>query len=344
MIVFPLTAALIALVCAAFVGWDAWRRPRPERVAWTVAFAVFAIAAGVEVIGSAVGWNATLARVYYLTGAVLVVGILALGELYLLFPDRMPAIVPGLALLVTAISATVVWSASIDQARLQAEGWGAIERGPVLIALAASINAGGTLVLAGGALYSAWKLRSAGGSRDRAVGCILIALGTVIVATGGTLTRFGHREYLYLAMAAGIAVIFLGVLMTRSSWGARRRRAEAASRSTAPASPAARLIPLPERSGNGRVDEGIAYVVGNLLPLAAAEIAEACRLWSASPIAGDALRRDQARDVWDLRLLLDGDAREQFDRLPLSLQAQIAELYRDVWSRSPLDVAHARHA
>lgn len=344
MILFPLIAALIALVCAAFVGWDAWRRPRPERVAWTVAFAVFAVAAGAEVLGSALGWNTTLARVYYLTGAVLVVGILALGELYLLFPERMPAIVPGLALLVAAISATVVWSAPIDQARLQGEGWGAIERGPALIALAASINAGGTLVLALGALYSAWKLRLVGGSRDRAIGCILIALGTVVVAAGGTLTRFGHREYLYLAMAAGIAIIFLGVLMTRSSWGAWRRHAPAAPEAVAPATRSARLIPLPGRQGNGRVDEGVAFIVGRLLPLDVEQIAERCRGWSATSVIGDALTREQAQDVWGLRLLLPEDARERFDRLPLSLQAQIGELYRDVWSRTLPDAANARHA
>jgi hypothetical protein len=344
MIVFPLVAALIALACAAFVGRDAWRRPRPERVAWTIAFAVFAIAAGAEVLGAALGWNATLARVYYLTGAVLVVGILALGELYLLAPERMPAIAPGLALLVAAISATVVWSAPIDQARLQGEGWGAIERGPVLIALAASINAGGTLVLALGALYSAWKLRVVGGLRNRAIGCILIALGTVVVATGGTLTRFGHREYLYLAMAAGVAIIFLGVLMTRSAWGARRRRKTSVPETVASAAPSARLIPLPERQGIGRVDVGIAFVVDRLLPLDAEQIAERCRRWSATPVVADALTREQARDVWDLRLLLPDDARDRFDRLPLPLQAQIGELYRDVWSRAPRDAANARHA
>ena len=83
-------AAVIAAICAAFVGWDALRRPRPERVIWAAAFLLFTVAAACEVIGSAIGWSPTLARVYYLTGAVLVVGVLALGELYLLLPGRMP--------------------------------------------------------------------------------------------------------------------------------------------------------------------------------------------------------------------------------------------------------------
>ena len=45
---------------------------------------MFGIAAAAEAIGDTAGWNAPLARSYYLTGAVLVVGFLALGQLYLL--------------------------------------------------------------------------------------------------------------------------------------------------------------------------------------------------------------------------------------------------------------------
>ena len=34
MIALPAAAAVIAAICAAIVGWDAVRRPRPERVIW----------------------------------------------------------------------------------------------------------------------------------------------------------------------------------------------------------------------------------------------------------------------------------------------------------------------
>src|SRR5918997_5210653 len=220
-IALPATAAVIASICAAIVGWDALRQPRPERVMWAGAFLLFMTAAACEVIGSATAWSPILARVYYLSGAVLVVGVLALGELYLLLPGRMPTVTPGVSLLIAAISATAVWSAPIDWARLPTVGWQALERGPFLVALAATINAGGTIVLVGGALYSAWKLRAASGSGQRAAGCVLIAVGTVAVALGGTLTRFGRPEYLYLTMAFGIAIIFAGVVLTRQPQPAR---------------------------------------------------------------------------------------------------------------------------
>jgi hypothetical protein len=327
-IALPATAALIAAICAAITGWDALRRPRAERVIWAGAFLLFMTAAACEVIGSAAGWSPVLARVYYLTGAVLVVGVLALGELYLLLPRRMPAITPGVSLLVAAISATAVWSAPIDSARLTAAGWQALERGPFLVALAATINAGGTLVLAGGALYSAWKLRAVGGSRWRAAGCVLIAVGTVVVASGGTLTRFGRPEYLYLPMTLGIAIIFFGVALTRQP------------QSTSVTTWRAPLIPLPSHPHFVRPviaggAEGVRYVVERLLPLDEAEIAEACRRWSATPMDGDAMNRIQARQVWDLRLALPEAPRSRFDALPVGVQAQLAEIYAEVWSAGP---------
>ncbi|HET7094917.1 MAG TPA: hypothetical protein VFI22_15605, partial [Thermomicrobiales bacterium] len=83
MIVFPLAAAIIAAACAVMIGRDAARRPKPDKIAWLIAFILFALAAGCEVVGALAGWTPLLARTYYLEGAVLVVGFLALGELYL---------------------------------------------------------------------------------------------------------------------------------------------------------------------------------------------------------------------------------------------------------------------
>lgn len=327
---FPAAAALIALACAAVVGWDALKRPRAERIVWFVAFLVFAVAAAAEVAGAILGWSPTLARVYYLAGAVLVVGILALGEAYLLWPGRMPAAAPGVALLIVAIAATVVWSAPVDVARLPEEGWHALQRGPALVAIAVGINAGGTLVLVGGTLSSALKLHSAAGSRRRFIGCLLIAAGAILVAMGGTLTRLGRPEYLYLAMSAGIGVIFAGVLLTRSP------RDRAQSHESLPAELAQERSGALPAPGGGLADafggEGLRFIAERLLPLDDAEVAEVCRRWSATPIESHALTREQARLTWSLRVSLAAPARDRFDRLPLPVQAQLAELYLNVWA------------
>jgi hypothetical protein len=242
-----------------------------------------------------------------------------------------------LALLIVAVATTAVWSAPIDSSRLQTDGWHALERGPFLVALAATINAGGTLVLVGGALFSAWKLRAIGGTEQRAAACLLIAIGTIVVALGGTLTRFGRPEYLYLAMSLGIAIIFAGVLLTRPSRDSRiqvSRLPNSATGEYVPHRP--RLIPLPSRPRPEQSfimnDEGVHFIVESLLPLDDVEIAAACRRWSALPIVEDALTRGQAKQVWALRLGLPETERTRFDALPIGVQAQLAELRAEVWS------------
>lgn len=343
MIVFPALAAAIALACAAFTALDAVRRPRPERAIWTLAFLVFAIAAGAEVLGQAAEWTPALARIYYLTGVVLVVGILALGELYLLFPTRMPAVTPGISLLVTAIAITAVWCAPIDTARLSEDGWRAIERGPFLVALAVAINAGGTLVLAGGAFSSAWRARTDRATARRAAGCTLIALGTLTVAAGGTLTRFGRPEYLYLAMAFGIAVIFAGILLTRSpvrqqtgNAVASRDDQDSHSRELRRLRPVAIKRPALPASAVAQ-NEGVQFVTRALLARDPDGMAELCRQWGATPVQRDALNRSEAHCLWGLRRALSEAAQDRLDALPIATQTQLAELYAEVWAGSAGD-------
>jgi hypothetical protein len=340
MILFPALAAAIALACAVITGRDALRRPRPERAIWTLAFLVFAIAAGAEVLGQALGWTATLARVYYLAGAVLVVGILALGELYLLVPSRLPAVTPGISMLVGAVAVTAVWAAPIDSSRLQLEGWHAIARGPFLVALAATINAGGTFVLVSGALYSAWRTRTGRASTRRAAGCTLIAIGTLAVAAGGTLTRFGRPEYLYLAMAAGIALIFAGIVLTRSR--ARGHLVENAGAS-APllGEGVGRMLtnegdPRPVVAAPELASAGVRFVARALLERDPEGIADLCRQWGATAVTRDALTRGEARRVWTLRLALPETAQDRLDALPVATRAQLAELFEDVWSHDDM--------
>jgi hypothetical protein len=242
-ILLPAISALIAFGCVAVIARDALRRTTPDRIAWIIAFATFGIAAAAEVIGDTAGWSAPLARLYYLTGAVLVVGYLALGQLYLLFPDRIRKVAPGVALLVTAVSASTVWSAPIDRSRLADDGWDAITRTTGLTLLAVSINSIGTLILLGGLVYSAIRFKRSGLHRNRMIGCLLIALGTLAVAMGGTLTRFGSDQYLYIAMSIGIALIFGGYGWMKRGEQASRRAGEQRGGAGPAATPAANINP-----------------------------------------------------------------------------------------------------
>jgi hypothetical protein len=336
-VVFPLLATLISAACAAVIGYDVLRRPRPYKVVWTIAFAVFALAAGAKTASMIWEWTPLLARTYYLFGAVLVVAYLAIGEIYLLagHNKRVAAIVPGAMLLLTALAATVVLNADIDDARLQADGWEAIDRGSGLGALAAVLNSVSTLVLVGGVLYSAWRFRTIGGQRHRMIGCILIAAGTLIVAAGGTATRFGHEEYYYIPMSIGVGTIFAGYLVTRRADSARETLP--APVEPAPASARAALVSLPtirgsHRNGPTTGNPAIAIIEHQLLPLDDDALAEACRVWSAPPRTVDAFTRDEARLVWALRLRLSPECQSRFDAHSPATRLQLTELYHDLFA------------
>lgn len=332
MVVFPLVATLIAIMCLGLMTHDAWRRPRPEKSAWAVAFALFAIAAGSEVLGSTIGWSSALARIYYLTGAVLVVGFLALGELYLLAPKAMNRLGPGVTLLISAAAATLVWSAGFDRARLAEDGWDALHRGPALTGLTIGINSLGTLVLVGGMVASANRFKRLGIQRDRMMGCLLIALGTIVVAGGGTATRLGHHEYLYVPMAIGIAVIFAGCVAARGAADAKRPARPILSTASE------ERVVLATSNGHATVapvvsprpDPGVEFIEERLESLSAADLSETCRSWSVEWQEGEAFSRDDARKAWSLRLRLSPAARTRFDALPVPVRRQLSEFYHEV--------------
>lgn len=339
MIVFPLVAALLGLACSLAVARDLIRRPRPDKAAWLIAFAIFAVAAGAEVAGDWLGWTPLLARLYYLTGAVLVVGFLALGELYLLAGHRIRTVAPGATLLITAFAASAVWAAPIDRPMLATDGWEAISRpaGSALFWLAIALNAGGTLVLVGGLIWSAWRFWRLRIQRNRMVGCLLIALGALTVAAGGTLTRLGDPAYLYIAMSVGIALIFGGYVQTRKpEGGLAEGRGSVPGLAGAPVSGRG-LAPVPLRSPglpdrSSTLDAGIEFLETRFLPLSEQELGNLGRVWSVDPPTTDQMTRDEARRVWALRLHLSAEGQRLLDGHSAAAMLQLAALYFDVFA------------
>jgi hypothetical protein len=80
--------ALIALAFAVAL-LDQWRvRRQSFQLAWAVGMLFFGIASACEAIAAASGWNETLYRTWYLTGAVWTAGWLGLGTAFLLGRTR----------------------------------------------------------------------------------------------------------------------------------------------------------------------------------------------------------------------------------------------------------------
>ena len=220
MIFYPLAATLISAAFAVTLGLQYRAKPRPYLLVWAVALGLYAIAALTEVIGAAGGWNAALYRIYYYLGAIVLVGVLALGTIYLLAPRfGRPALWVLLVLAAIGLAGIVGASLqpglldtrqvpSVDTIRLEQGSFNLIS-----LIMAAVVNSVGTVILVGGAAWSAYGTWRRGGAPSRLAANILIAAGALIVASVSTLTRLFHiYELFYVGQAIGVLVMFAGFL------------------------------------------------------------------------------------------------------------------------------------
>jgi hypothetical protein len=73
-------------------------------------------------------------------------------------------------------------------------------------------NLYGTVTLVGGALYSSWIFWRKRILLHRTIGNILIAVGAMLPAFGGTFSRFGLPNALYLGELLGTILLFAGFI------------------------------------------------------------------------------------------------------------------------------------
>ncbi len=213
MFVFPAVATLVG---AAF-SLATWRASRDRGAAlrvWSVALAQFAVGSGALTWGIAFGWTPTVYRVFYLFGAVLNVGWLGLGTLWLVW-YRSAAIVATLVLTVVSLWVVVVVartellppaSAAFRVHELPA----ARDVMPVLVRNLSrwfSIT-GSVVVLAGLGMSLAMK--------RNVVGLWLLAAGVVVAGVSSEFARAGHLTVFSVGLAVGIALMYSGFVRTQT--------------------------------------------------------------------------------------------------------------------------------
>ena len=138
----------------------------------------------------------------------------------------------GVANWLTAIVATVVVVASICVI-LSPIDYALVEpfrlTGKVLVwrwvrLFSPFINTYAVVFLVGGAIVSAIRYRRTRETYQRFIGNVFIAVGGILPGIGGTFTRFGHTEVLYVTELLGLLCIYAGYRMnvsTKQSVGVR---------------------------------------------------------------------------------------------------------------------------
>jgi hypothetical protein len=221
-----LIATLITFLFAAAVLRQYRQRGGTHRLVWSVALFCYGVATAVQFLAEVRGWSTGAFRLWYLAGGLLTAAYLGQGTALLLMPRRL-----AIALLWLLVAASL-WgafrSATVPLTAAQiAPPAGKISPAAThlpadLRALAALLNIYGTLLLVGGAVWSAIVYIDRALDRRRRAGYrllsnLLIAGGSLVIASAGSLETFGHGEFLYFGEIAGITIIFLGFLRSRET-------------------------------------------------------------------------------------------------------------------------------
>ena len=225
------TVVAIAFTRVLYRHWD---RNRSVRYVmwWMIGVALYGLGTLTEATTTVFGWSEPVFRTWYVAGALLGAGPLAQGTVYLLLKKRTAdrlavAMLTYVAIASAFVVATPLVMDLVEPNRLSGEvmAWQWVRLFSPLVNLYAVV------FLIGGAIWSAWKYRRAGGAGSRVKGNVLIAIGAILPGVGGSFARAGVVEVLYVTELIGLALIWAGyrVIVGDSASSIHPRQQEAAA-------------------------------------------------------------------------------------------------------------------
>ncbi len=217
------TIIIVAFAAAVFSRYK--KRGGIHLLLWGVGLIFYGLGTFSEAI-MLFTFNTSILKIWYFSGAMMTAAWLGQGTVHLLVRKRgvAPAMTVGLGiisllalwLLLTAPVTSAAAAFDVNQPA-SAQYREILVRGTPLTILTILLNIYGTVALVGGALYSSfifWRKRVLA---DRMFGNIFIATGAMMPAMGGTFSRAGLPDWLYLSEFLGAILMFAGFMIATSS-------------------------------------------------------------------------------------------------------------------------------
>jgi hypothetical protein len=187
------------------------RRSGPHLLWWGIGILLYGVGTATEASVTLFGWSAPVFRAWYISGALLGGAPLAQGTVYLLMRRPLANRLAVALVLWVSVAAVFVMLSPIDFALVEPHRLsGRVMEWTWVRAFSPLVNTYAAIFLIGGAVYSAIRFRRNPATHHRYVGNVLIAVGALLPGIGGTATRFGHVEVLYVTELIGLILIWLG--------------------------------------------------------------------------------------------------------------------------------------
>ncbi len=214
--ILPFGSCLISFGFAGVILRRYLERKGLHLLLWGIGMIFYGIGGFCEGYYGAIGWNPFVFRMWYLFGAILVAAWLGQGTVYLLAKKSWAHSFMVLLVLGSIYGAVRVFGAELDPALMTSSlHTGSEMSGHAIVtdgvrSLTPFFNLYGTIALVGGAAYSAWIFWRKRVLLHRSIGNILIAVGAMLPAFGGTFSRMGFSGALYITEFLGAILIFVG--------------------------------------------------------------------------------------------------------------------------------------
>ncbi len=198
----PFLTTLISLFFTISVFRQYSKRRKIHQFIWGTGLLIFSVTTLFEFVSEIYGWSILMYRAYYILIASLV-AILGLGTVYL-FNRRTGRYLALYFAVVITYLIILTLNAQVDTEKLQGRIVGGSAMPADVRIISPLLTIPGSIALIGGALYS-WYIARKNYN-------LFIAIGALLVAGGGGLSRFGVEWALYILELLGVAVMYIGFI------------------------------------------------------------------------------------------------------------------------------------
>lgn len=183
---------------------------------WTLGVVTFGLGTFTESFNAIIGWQAINFKFWYIVGALLGGFPLAQGTVYLLMRRRFANVSSYVIVsLIIVASIAVILSPIALPDNFDGQLTGQVLAWQWVRFFSPAINLYAFIFLVGGAIYSARRYYMLGIREAPFKGNIFIAIGGLLPGIGGTFTRMGVVEMLFITELLGLIMIYIGYRIIR---------------------------------------------------------------------------------------------------------------------------------